>query len=58
MNMACGKESGLWMFGSNDFEVFYNRIDIEKYFFRPNQEQLKNLIGNLSEPKMIISHLN
>lgn len=34
-NLACGKKAGLWMFGKNDFDIFYNKIELRDFFYSP-----------------------
>ncbi|MDK8503315.1 glycosyltransferase [Aerococcus sp. UMB1112A] len=46
-NLACSKEAGSWMFGSNNYELLYNGIDIDKF----SNVDLKN------SEYMVIGHI-
>lgn len=48
--LACGKQAGSWMFGTEDFEVVPNAIDVEMFRFdKGSREALRSEAGIASD---------
>lgn len=43
INLACSKKAGEWLFGKNNFDVFTNSVNIEKFLFSfENRQTTRN----------------
>ena len=56
-HFACGEDAGKWLYGSREFEVIYNGIEIAKYAYSEETRlECRKEIG-LSEDDIVLGHI-
>jgi glycosyltransferase involved in cell wall biosynthesis len=43
MNLACSTDAGKWLYGANEFHVFKNSIDVEKFKYPKNDSKIRKI---------------
>lgn len=56
-NIACGEDAGNWMFGTRDFRVVHNGIELERYLYRQDIAKSKRIELNIAENDFVIGHV-
>ena len=54
---ACGVEAGKWMFGTDNFTVVPNGIDVDSFAFKPNRRRdVRESLG-ITDNEIVIGHV-
>lgn len=56
-NIACSDNAGKWLFGSNNYEVLANGIDVDKFKFNPELRNKLRQERNINEKDFVIGHV-
>lgn len=56
-HLACSKEAGKWLYGTNDFKVFNNGIDAQKYKFNNEMRLAIRAALNVESNEILIGHV-
>lgn len=54
---ACGEAAGRWMFGTDDFTVIKNAIDVSKYAFDENARLATREVLGIKPDSLVIGHV-
>lgn len=56
-NYACSVNAGKWLYGKNEFEVFKNSIDVNRFKFnRENRNKIRKQL-NLSDDQLLVGNI-
>lgn len=57
LRIACGKDAGKWLFGSNPYKIFHNGIDLNLFLFNSNKRALIRKKMHIDEDTLLIGHV-
>jgi len=57
VNCACGEKAGKFMFGSREFYIIHNAIDLKRFSYNETERRLKRNELDISQDSFVIGHV-